>query len=236
MSALLDPKPATRPSLSTRILLFISFFVLIQLPPMLLLGFQKLPTNSIAGRSLLAVGYLAGYGLVIWLVWLALKRVTSGPVWRPLSGPDWRMIAIGWIGFFVIEIGLNMLNQLLFSQTETANNQAIINLLKSDHWTFYLLMFSGVIMSPILEELLFRGYLINAFFKPDQFWWPVLLSGVAFSIGHASSNLVSFLIYACLGAILATVYLKTKNLTTSIGVHMLNNAIAMASMAVMLTQ
>lgn len=234
MSGLPDSRPAARPSLWTRILLFISFFVLIQIPPVLLLGFQKLPASSILGRSLLAVGYIAGYALVIWLVWLALKRVTTGPIWRRLTGPDWRMIAIGWIGFFVIEIGLNMLNQLLFSQTETANNQAIIDLLKSDHWTFYLLMFSGVVMSPILEELLFRGYLVNAFFKTNQFWWPVIFSGVAFSIGHASSNPVSFLIYACLGGILATVYLKTNNLTTSIGVHMLNNAIAMAGMAVML--
>lgn len=63
---------------------------------------------------------------------------------------------------------LSGLNSRLFGQTQTTNNAVIISLLKSDRWIFYLLMFSGIFLSPIIEELLFRGYWIDRYPEEDD--------------------------------------------------------------------
>ena len=95
-------------------------------------------------------------------------------------------------------------------------------------------MFSGIFLSPIAEELLFRGYLMNAFFKPESFWLPILVSAIFFSLAHASTTIISYLIYMTLGCFLAYTYRRTNNLAASIGLHMLNNLIAMVGMAAMI--
>lgn len=223
-----------KPSFWTRGLLFLTYFVAIQIVPMVLVLIRKTAMDQILIRSGLAILYLLGYIVIIVALVYSLKRVMNRSFWHWLSRRDALILVGSFLGFLIAEIGLNLLNQQFFGQSQTANNQAILSLLTSDRWIFYLLMFSGIILSPIVEELLFRGYLINAFFKPQQTWLPIIFSGVVFSLAHLSTNIVSFLIYAVLGMILATIYRRTENLCTSIGLHMLNNLLAMSMMAVMI--
>ncbi len=75
---------------------------------------------------------------------------------------------------------------------------------------------------------------MNGFFSPDSFWLPIIVSGVFFSLAHASTTIVSYLIYMTLGCFLAHTYRRTHNLGASIGLHMLNNLIAMIGMAAMI--
>lgn len=87
---------------------------------------------------------------------------------------------------------------------------------------------SGILLSPVAEELIFRGVLMNLFFKDDAVWPPILLSGVVFTLEHASTTPVSYLIYFFMGAVFAFVYRKTGHLSNVIALHMLNNIVAMA--------
>ncbi len=230
----LNDSGRSKPSVATRILIFLTFFVLIQLVPFMLTIIRGLPKAQLVGRSFAAAGYILGYVVLIIVMVVCMKRVTDHPFWHRPSRNDLAYLFIAFVIFLAVEMVLSGLNSRLFGQTQTTNNAVIISLLKSDRWIFYLLMFSGIFLSPIIEELLFRGYWINSFFKPGTLWLPVITSGLIFSIAHASSNIVSFLIYACLGAILAFIYRRTDNLVTSIGLHMLNNLMAMSIMAVML--
>lgn len=230
----LEKSGIAKPSVATRILIFLTFFVLIQLVPLLLTVIRGLPKTQYLGRSIAAAGYILGYVVLILVLYQCLKRVMDHPVWHRPSRNDIAYLLIAFVVFLAVEMLLTTLNSRLFGETQTANNQVIITLLRSDRWIFYLLMFSGIFLSPIVEELLFRGYWINAFFNPGRLWLPVITSGLIFSIAHASNNVISFLIYACLGGILAFIYRRTDNLATSIGLHMLNNLMAMSIMAAML--
>lgn len=218
----------------TRFVIFATFFVAIQFVPMMLVLIKRTAMNQIGLRSLYALIFILGYIAVIVICARVIKKMMHGPIWHHLRLRDIKYLVLAFVSFIVAEIVLNILNQKLFGQTQTANNQAISNLLSSDRWIFYLLMFSGIVLSPIVEELIFRGYLINGFFYHNQFWAPVVVSGVVFSLAHLSTNIVSFLIYAVLGMLLAGIYKKTDNIATSIGLHMLNNLMAMSMMATMI--
>src|ERR1035437_43678 len=87
-----------------------------------------------------------------------------------------------------------------------------------------LVLLSGVIIAPIAEEIVFRGYLYKAFrdrFKP---WYAIVMSAALFSAIHLEP-LAAVPLFV-IGVVLAYVYEKTDNLMAPIALHMLNNAVA----------
>ncbi|MGB9212483.1 MAG: type II CAAX endopeptidase family protein [Halobacteriota archaeon] len=87
-----------------------------------------------------------------------------------------------------------------------------------------LVLLSGVIIAPICEEIVFRGYLYKAFrdrFKP---WYAIVMSAALFSAIHLEPLAAVHLFV--IGIVLAYVYEKTDNLMAPIALHMLNNAVA----------
>ncbi|MCH5463237.1 CPBP family intramembrane metalloprotease [Lactobacillus sp. LC28-10] len=234
MQQLKQPTDPTKPSIFTRLLLFVTYFVAIEAVPVVLVGIRNAAQSQLLIRSALALVYLGGFVVIIFALMHSMKHVATRPFWQWPKLRDVRLILLTYVTAIVVELGLDLINRSVFHQSQTANNEAIKTLLSSDHWIFYLLMFSGVFLSPFAEELLFRGYLMNAFFKPDSFWLPIIVSAALFSLAHASTTIVSFLIYMALGLFLAYTYRRTKNLGVSIGLHMLNNLIAMIGMAVLI--
>jgi membrane protease YdiL (CAAX protease family) len=83
-----------------------------------------------------------------------------------------------------------------------------------------------VFLTPITEELVFRGVLMNAFFK--QSWLKIILSGIVFGSLHSSSTLPSFMIYLTMGLTLASVYQMTGKIHASMSLHFIINALAMS--------
>ena len=66
----------------------------------------------------------------------------------------------------------------------------------------------ATVTSPMIEEFIFRGYLMNVFFKESKFHLDVLLSGflfAAFHLIHQYRDPVTFSLYFCLGIFFATV-------------------------------
>ena len=87
-----------------------------------------------------------------------------------------------------------------------------------------LVLLSGVIIAPIAEEIVFRGYLYKAFrdrFKP---WYAIVMSAALFSAIHLEP-LAAVPLFV-IGVVLAYMYEKTDNLMAPIALHMLNNAVA----------
>jgi hypothetical protein len=87
-----------------------------------------------------------------------------------------------------------------------------------------LILLSAVIIAPIAEEIVFRGYLYKAFrdrFKP---WYAIIMSAALFSAIHLEP-LAAVPLFV-IGVVLAYVYEKTDNLMAPIALHMLNNAVA----------
>ncbi len=181
-------------------------------------------------QVMVSVSYILGFIISILIAVFAYRHYVN-PERKPITGQDVKLIILAYISFFIIEIGLAMLNTALYHQNSTANNEIIQSMVSHSRLLLILMGFTTVFCSPILEELVFRGFLIGAFFPKKAKLAAIIVSGVLFSLPHQENlNVISFLTYAILGGILAYLYVKTENIKVSIGLHFLNNLIAMSLM------
>ena len=81
---------------------------------------------------------------------------------------------------------------------------------------------SVVILGPILEELVHRGYFMNTFFPQSKYYLDVILSALIFGLSHlilTHRDPISLIIYSLGGLFYALVYRWTKNLKITILCH-----------------
>ncbi|WP_424354263.1 lysostaphin resistance A-like protein [Methanobacterium sp. MBAC-LM] len=129
----------------------------------------------------------------------------------------------------IFSVGLNELRMYLLSTLNpavlsyvpgtstfyTANDSSIAPLLN------FMEFFIGVIIAPIVEEFLFRGFLLHRFTIKWGIRTAVLASSFIFGILHADI-LGAFLF----GLVMCILYLKTVTILVPIFCHMLNNCVA----------
>ncbi len=216
-------------SIVLRVLEVAALFIMVQLPPSVLAFANKTSFKNASGYLLLA----AFWGSFLVCIWIAYRR------FRYWSGErlfhDFRLRDIGvailaYLAIIVSEVLLMQLQRVLYHTQSTENNQAIASIMKTSPVAFIGFTVSAVVLTPFLEELVFRGVVTNIFFKPTNLWAKVVLSGVLFSSGHISSNPISFLLYFMMGAILAFTYQTTHKQFNSIMVHFMINAVAITQL------
>ena len=81
---------------------------------------------------------------------------------------------------------------------------------------------SVVILGPILEEVVHRGYFMNTFFPKSKYYLDVILSALIFGLSHlvlSHRDPISLMIYCFFGLFFALVYRWTKNLKITILCH-----------------
>ena len=81
---------------------------------------------------------------------------------------------------------------------------------------------SSVIISPIFEETVDRGYFMNTFFPQSKYYLDVILSALIFGFSHlvlSHHDLISMMIFSLGGLFFALVYRWTKNLKITILCH-----------------
>lgn len=82
---------------------------------------------------------------------------------------------------------------------------------------------STVLISPISEELIFRGVLLNRLKLYTPAIFAILISSLLFAALHSFGSIISAFVFAVCMAIL---YLKTENICVPILAHFLNNLFA----------
>lgn len=118
---------------------------------------------------------------------------------------------------------------LIFSITDTSNNQNIITMFKNNPIPMIILV---VLVGPIVEELVFR-LTFKKYVRSKNLYY--VLSIIFFTLPHLASvtNFQTFLIefppYAFLGFMFAKIYYDTNNIHNAIILHILNNLIATIS-------
>jgi len=88
-----------------------------------------------------------------------------------------------------------------------------------------------VVVGPILEELIHRGYFMNTFFPNSKYYLDVILSALIFGISHlvfSHRDSISLIIYSLGGLFFALVYRWTKNLKITILCHSFFNFLTYA--------
>ena len=114
---------------------------------------------------------------------------------------------------------------------EESTNQSLIK--EIPLWITSIL---AIIIAPISEEILFRGFLRRIFKNETVF---IVISALIFGAIHCmflEENLVMYLYiipYAIMGAGMAKLYAKTNNLCTNITLHFIWNLIVMGAMVIM---
>ncbi|HEM5989722.1 TPA: CPBP family intramembrane metalloprotease [Streptococcus suis] len=117
--------------------------------------------------------------------------------------------------------------QFIVPVPESENQKLVIEFVSA----YPLIAFSSVVVfAPILEELIFRGFLATYFFPKlsdvKSVLLYVLVSGTLFSFVHGPATLPQFLIYFTMGVIFAWIYLVKQDIRYPMALHMLNNGIS----------
>lgn len=189
--------------------------------------------RSLLINSALVALYFIVFIIVIWIAWKAYKRYAN---WKPrkLTLDQCRFVVLCYVIAMLIEMFLNYLNSVFNKQVMSVNNRVIVNTLEHSHITLVAMAVSMVLLSPVLEELVFRGFFMDAFFPAEAIVSPIILSAFVFASGHLTNNLISFGTYVVIGMFLAFVYRRTKNIKASMLLHALNNFIAALPMILLL--
>jgi len=88
-----------------------------------------------------------------------------------------------------------------------------------------------VVVAPILEEIVLRGYFMNTFFPNSKYYLDVILSALIFGISHlvfSHRDPISLIIYSLGGLFFALVYRWKKNLKITILCHSFFNFLTYA--------
>jgi len=84
--------------------------------------------------------------------------------------------------------------------------------------------FTAVIFAPVLEELIFRGVVLQGFLRNYSPVKAIIWTNVLFGLAHL--NPWQFIGAFLMGILISWMYYKTRNLILPVAMHMLNNVIS----------
>jgi membrane protease YdiL (CAAX protease family) len=157
------------------------------------------------------------------ILWASNFRTQSWRETLALRAAPWQAFGF-WLLMFC---GLALVQFVLSFLVEMDNGELLERLSGSRHMGVFL---AFVFLGPVIEELIFRGYLFRAWrYTRLGMAGTVLLTSVMFTVIHSYQYPFSTLasIFA-LSLLLGLAREKTDSLWVPIGLHIVNNAIAMA--------
>lgn len=135
------------------------------------------------------------------------------------------------VGLVIMLSMIGAILTILVGHPTVSQNQASINqTLTTGTLTQIAMFFLAVVIAPLIEETMFRGIVMNTWFKGNKYYADVLWSAVLFGVFHTTADLSLATVtpYVVMGAVFALIYRKTGNLAVNIYTHMLYNAIVVS--------
>ena len=210
----LTEEPKSYPSFWESLILFILYIVFTLLCGLLVRGIA-MDLNSIQGFTLVYFGSLAP---VISIGFYFKKKREKNFKWVfKISNP----LILG-LGIAITLLGLALSMDPLMKMIDTP--ESVTTLLGRITDQPFLAFLALVILPAILEELLFRGILLDGFSKRMGSWPAVILSSLLFGAIHG--NWLQFIFASTLGLLLGIIYLKTNSILYPILIHGFNNALS----------
>ncbi len=211
------------------VLWFAAFLAISQvLLPLAFGALGIVPDRSWSYRAkawLVLVPYVLSMAPVVVILWRKLKPFFPLPAgWFAVRfwPPGWIAWGIG--GYLAAAPVVRLVS--LFSQQllqgQGGGNPLLPILVESQDGMAKAILWATVaIAAPLLEELLFRGFLLPSLTRFLPFWASLLLSSACFAIAHL--NLADLLPLLALGVILGFVYARSRNLLAPMLLHCLWN-------------
>lgn len=178
----------------------------------------------------LLVGFYTVWGTPVWILW------ASSSIWQIVF--TWLRGILSWLVAFpwvIVMAKLCMLAELWWSGN-TGQNQLAVTYLTALSGHRALLggsMFVVIIVSPFVEELLFRGLLQSWLRRYLSIPWAITIASLIFAVCHyapqqGAANLEIVLSLALLGGFLGFLLEKYNSLWAPYGLHMAFNVVGAA--------
>lgn len=166
--------------------------------------------------------FLIYYGCSMGSAWLAthmMRRKRTGnrryhfAPGRPLE----IFLLILTTSFMLLGLTIPLTEQLPMSDRM---NEALMSFESDNLW---LNLVTFVLLAPILEELIFRGIMLDGLLRRTAPWKAILLSSFLFALVHL--NPWQFISAMVIGIFAGWVYFRTRNLLYPMLIHITNNAL-----------
>ncbi|MDB5163050.1 MAG: rane protein of unknown function [Candidatus Saccharibacteria bacterium] len=177
----------------------------------------------IAGGVIYALSLL----IVIGVPCLVKKSRTTKAELGIQRSPNWMdflWVPAGAIVYLILTALVTALAMsfLTFVNYDQAQDTGFTNITTQSEYILAFIML--VVIAPIAEELLFRGYLLGKLRKHAPLWVAIFITSLLFAIVHFAWN-VGLDVFA-LSIVLCVLRVVSKSLWPSIMLHMLKNGIA----------
>ena len=183
------------------------------------------PDNPATDELAAMIGF---YGaLALWILWACRRsgvgvrrlvgRVPNGYNWLPVLG---LLVVAGVFSsgmWYVTAYGLSLVSPGLVEAILDASEPALADsVVSAVMWTLI-----AVVIAPLVEEVLFRGVLVNRWGVKWGLRTGIVASSVLFGVLH----LVDTVGGTVFGLVTAVLYLRTRTLIVPIALHAANNAV-----------
>lgn len=226
---------------TARKILFFMLWMFISQIPMTLVSFPMVLEEAFPGLAqkypkefqqqaniLMYLGLIAAIGVLVLFYRQYEKQREKNPVpyvkLTQKSTHFWKYLLWGLLGCFLLLVLETLLANL---QVPNSTNQQILEV--SFRQNPLIFSFLVTIFAPLSEELLYRGFFFNYFFRKND--GIVVLTGVVanallFALLHDTTFTLVTIPYLLMGALFAYSYRKSGDLKVSILLHFTNNFLA----------
>jgi uncharacterized protein len=166
---------------------------------------------------------LALMSLVLFFLWRNAEAISSiGWRWKNV----WHEILIGLALFPVFFVLLGIVGALLQGIGFNVPTSPQPQFLTAHSILEMVLAFVLVLVVAVVEETIFRGYLLLRFLHITQSkTWSVLVSAVVFSLGHGYEGSAGVGTVGIMGAVFAVIYLWRGSIVAPVVIHFLQDFI-----------
>jgi membrane protease YdiL (CAAX protease family) len=176
-------------------------------------------------RDLVLQGIFSAIILAFTVIVPEFRRTLKILFARPVPNPS--MIDLSFAFALTLAWGYGLYRVLVCFPILLTHPEAFRTLRFSEHLApleikYFVALLGSVIVSPIAEELVFRGYLLNLWIERHGTWLAVIASSVVFGAFHLDTAVFA----APMGAIFALVYLRYDSLWPGIFIHATYNLLA----------
>jgi len=199
----------------------------------LMLGLQELGVTfsevnaSVFNASATTVVYTLAIILVIGVPWWIKRRATTREELGIQRWPKWTDLLwtpVGMIVYLILTLIISTTAVMLLPFVDAAEPQDVGFEVVSSQLEYIIAFLTLVVIAPIAEEVLFRGYLLGKLRKYTPLWGAILITSLLFAVVHFQWN-VGFDTFA-LSIVLCLLRVVTRGLWAPILLHMLKNGVA----------
>lgn len=197
----------------------------IQFIPVQYIKSNQLNTNNVA----LTIEFFGAYIIMLNFAVYAYRRYGNGNLFKMLSLKDYQLTAFATVMAFLIAQAYIFMFDIFFQNRFQIEAVQFPKNLYDNTWSLFLLIIGFVFLSPILEELVFRAYILDVAFSDKWRWLGEIVSALFYGLFHMRyHNLFSFIFFAQYGFWMAWLYNQTRNVKAAILMHIVLNAVTIS--------